>query len=432
MKKVFSELRTVFKSCDSILEKVDEISKILSTITDEIVLEEAVNLVRAKVQQEAVQAVINNDGRGMIVMATGSGKSKVAVDLVKFYEKQLNFYDGHALVVPTEKLRDENWKEEFEKWGAKGILKKTERLCYASASKIEDFNLNLLILDEAHNITELSSSIFHNNHVENVVALTATPPESIEKQEIFARLGIPIVYQITLDQAVKLGFVAPYKIKVIYTTLNDKDKNVVSGSKSNPFYQTEVAKYDYLNTVYENSPKFSKERFRATMNRMRFIYNLKSKTEVVKYLLEKVVPDEDRTLIFCGSIEQANEVNPYRFHSKSKSNHYNDFKAGIINRLSCVQAINEGHNFVKIDGAVIAQLNSKEKDLIQRIGRTVRFRPGHEAELFIVVAKNTKDEEWLQSAIENLDKERIEFMNFEELRKIYGKSVAENQAASAG
>ena len=76
---------------------------------------------------------MNNNG-GMVAMATGSGKSRVAVEVAKYYFNPEHDYHA-ALLVPTEKLRDENWKEEFEKWEARNIWKHTERLCYASASR---------------------------------------------------------------------------------------------------------------------------------------------------------------------------------------------------------------------------------------------------------------------------------------------------------
>lgn len=419
MKEVFKELNKILKEANSIIDKADEIASLRSRITEDEDLLQFVNKVREKVQNEAKQAVIDNDGRGIVVMATGSGKSKVAIDLAKHYSKVKNakMFDCNALVVPTEKLRDENWKEEFEKWKAIKIFNNTKRLCYASASKFENFDINFLILDEGHNLTELSSEIFTNNNVENVVLLTATLPTSNEKKDLFNRLGIPLVYHLTLDIAVKLGFVAPYEITVVYTDLDEINKNIVSGTKDKPFYQTEGEKYKYLSRVYDNSPKYSQERFRATMNRMKFIYNLKSKTDAAKFILDEFIPETNRTLIFCGSIEQSNELNPDRFHSKTTDISYNKFKKDEIKRLSCVQAINEGHNFIGLDDAVVCQINSKEKDIVQRIGRIVRYRPGHIAQVWIIVCRGTQDEKWVKTALENFDQTKIKHVLFESLKK---------------
>ena len=36
--------------------------------------------------------------------------------------------------------------------------------------------------------------------------------------------------------------------------MNNKDKNVQSGSKANPFFQTEVKKYNYLSELVDKAP----------------------------------------------------------------------------------------------------------------------------------------------------------------------------------
>ena len=349
----------------------------------------------------------------MVAMATGSGKSRVAVELAKIYIKP---YDHGALLVPTEKLRDENWKEEFAKWDC-DLWEDFERLCYASASKIGGTTYQFAILDEGHNITELASEFFLNNYVEKTVLLTATPPNDPVKIEILRALGINLVYELTLDQAVRLGFVAPYKITVITVPLDNVTKNIPGGNKANPFMTTEAACYAYWNKRVQacfgdQTPQGKAKMKFAILGRMQFIYKIPSKTAVIKFLLDKVIPKEDRTLIFCGNIEQAEEVCPTFYHSKSSSVAYDAFKNESINRLSCVKAVNEGHNFPGVDSGIIGQLNSKEKDLVQRIGRLIRFRPGHEAHLYIVVSESTQDEKWLETAIENLDQSKVEYVRF--------------------
>jgi superfamily II DNA or RNA helicase len=416
MMKYFRELQDLFQNQPhSILTYIDKVEAIRAKIAEPIAVEAFVNKVREKVQNEAIQAVINNNG-GMIAMATGSGKSRVAVELAKYYFDSKNDYHA-ALLVPTEKLRDENWKEEFEKWDAINVWKHTERLCYASASKVKGHDFPLAILDEGHNITELSSEFFLNNEVERTVLLTATPPTDMVKKQILSDLNIRLVYELTLDQAVRLGFVAPYKITIITVPLDNVTKNIKGGNKANPFMTTEAATYAYCNKRVQQcygdqtSQGMAKMKF-AILGRMQFIYKIPSKTAVIKFLLDKVIAKTDRTLIFCGNIEQAEQVCPHTYHSKTSDTDYNLFKSELINRLSCVKAVNEGHNFPGIDSGIIGQLNSKEKDLVQRIGRLIRFRPGHEAHLYIIVSEGTQDEKWLETATENLDQSKIEYVRF--------------------
>jgi superfamily II DNA or RNA helicase len=416
MRKYFRELETLFQqNPNSILTYIDKIEALREKITEPLAIEEFVNKVREKVQHEAIQAVIDNNG-GMIAMATGSGKSRVAVELAKHYADMLE-NECFSLIVPTEKLRDENWKEEFSKWGAESLWKRTKSLCYASASKIHGGEFDLLILDEGHNITDLASEFFINNEIKRTVLLTATPPDGKEKTDILNQLEIKLVYQLTLDQAVRLGFVAPYKITVLYVPLDNVTKNIPGGTKTKPFMTTEAATYSYWNRrvqqCFGNTTPQGKAKMKfAILGRMQFIYKLPSKTVAIKFLLDKVIPPNDRTLIFCGNIEQAEEVCPTWYHSKSSDVAYKAFKNESINRLSCVKAVNEGHNFPGVDSGIIGQLNSKEKDLVQRIGRLIRYRAGHEAHLYIIVSEGTQDTVWLDNAIENFDQSKVEHIRF--------------------
>jgi superfamily II DNA or RNA helicase len=419
MRKYFRELEVLFQNPKSILTYIDKIEALRENITEPLAVTEFVNKVREKVQHEAIQAVVDNNG-GMVAMATGSGKSRVAVELAKYYCEP--FTSDLALLVPTEKLRDENWLEEFEKWGAGHLWNDTERLCYASASKIGGNDYELAILDEGHNITELASEFFLDNNVRRTVLLTATPPNDPIKVDILRRLGIKLVYELTLDQAVRLGFVAPYKITVVTVPLDNVTKNIPGGNKANPFMTTEAACYAYWNKRVQacfgdQTPQGKAKMKFAILGRMQFIYKIPSKTQVIKFLLDKVIPKQDRTIIFCGNIEQAEQVCPHTYHSKTSDTDYNLFKSELVNRLSCVKAVNEGHNFPGVDSGIIGQLNSKEKDLVQRIGRLIRFRPGHEAHLYIIVSESTQDEKWLETAIENLDQSKVEYVRIDNFKK---------------
>src|SRR5210317_1714301 len=93
------------------------------------------------------------------------------------------------IVVPTEKLRDVNWKEEFAKWSASYIYENNvERACYVSANKIFNKRYDMVILDEVHNITENNSLFFGQNSAKEVIGLTATMPDNYEKKQILASL----------------------------------------------------------------------------------------------------------------------------------------------------------------------------------------------------------------------------------------------------
>ena len=68
-----------------------------------------------KLQKEALEAC-ETEGNILLTMATGTGKSRIAIEYAKKHNLQ-----SIALLVPTENLRDNNWQEEFYKWDANDL-----------------------------------------------------------------------------------------------------------------------------------------------------------------------------------------------------------------------------------------------------------------------------------------------------------------------
>ena len=364
---------------------------------------------RNDIQKRAADIWKSKGKRGLLAMATGSGKSKIAVDEIKQRSKDSSTFKA-LLVTPTEKLRDVTWRDEFAKWRGKTAWSGLDRECYASLHKIKGKKYDLVVLDEAHYITEGNSVFFENNKVKDVMALTATPPEDPIKQILLQDLA-PIVYRYTLEEAVQDGLVTPFKIIVVEAPLDNSKKNIKSGTKAKPFMQTEKAKYEYLTNkisrlIYSKAPE-SVKKF-AYLERMRFIYNLPSKVALAKQIIKKKM--KGRYLVFGGSIAQIETLmGDNVYHSKSKDDKYNDFLDEKLDKLGAVKALNEGQNIPNLDMILVVQLNSKELDIIQRIGRVVRWRPDHTAVVYILIATGTQDEAWLQKALQGFDEDNITF-----------------------
>ena len=352
--------------------------------------------------------------KGTLALATGTGKSKIAVDIIH----ENPSYGTIVLVVPTEKLRDENWHEEFKKWKCDKDYYRIERICYASMAKtIIEEDVDLLILDECHNITENNSVFFNNNKVKRILGLTATPPEDEVKKELFLKF-FPVIYTYTLDEGVKDSIVAPYEIIVVETRLDDSEKYVKAGTKEKPFLTTEYKHYNFLSQQilklqYAHKAEIVKWKI---LERMRFIYNLKSKTDIARKIINEIIKD-DRALIFCGSIAQAEELCKHTFHSKTSDKDLKKFINGKINHLSSIKCLNEGINMPNLNSCLIVQLNSKEKDAIQRIGRLLRLRDGHLAKIYILSVINTVDENWTKKALKQFDSANITYVNYKNLFK---------------
>lgn len=383
-----------------------------------------------EVQQEAIVALDTAGGSGIIANCTGSGKSRIPILIA-----QKEWYEGYKILicVPTEKLRDENWKKEFYKWNAGHIWESSvERTCYVSMHKLMFKYYDMVVLDEMHNITENNSVFFDQCTYKRIVALTATIPDNEIKLDIIKGLGLKIVYKVTMDEAVEWGLVSPYRITLVRVPLEMVMKTVVAGSKQRPFLQTEYDAYQYVTRVIDNLGQeqylTAGDKARRTIyirKRQHLIYSLQSKTNAAKWILDYIIPKEERTLIFAGSIKQAEELCVNFFHSKidktkKSTNHsFEQFLNQEINRLSCVDAINEGHDIPNMNGSLIVQLNSKSLKLIQRIGRSCRFREDHVAQIYMLVAMGTVDENWAHKAMKELNAENVITINFKDLKSNY-------------
>lgn len=366
-----------------------------------------------KLQKKALKSWKDAKFNSLIAMCTGSGKTRVGI-LASQYALEHNPKARILIVCPTTKLRDVGWADEFRKWKAwKQYTTNVETVCYASLDKIKGEDYSLVIMDEAHNMTEPKMKFFKNNKVRSILALTATPPKDEDKIDIFKRLNISISFKYTLEEGVTDGVVAPFNITIIEMELDGKDK-IYPSSKKSSYKMTEkqkYASYDHAirGMLYSGQdPKF------MYMHRMRFLYNLTSKTKHAKEILKKHFVGE-RSLIFSASIDQSEKLCKHTFHSKSKDDKLTDFKKKRINKLAAIKRLNEGENIPDLDSCLIVQLTSKDKDLIQRIGRIVRFRKDHEAKIWILVVKDTQDEKWAKNALFEFNPDRIDYISFKDL-----------------
>lgn len=365
-----------------------------------------INETKTAIQKTALNNLLMSNG-GIVAAVTGIGKAKIGIDYITAIKSLLNKQLRVLLVVPTEKLRDINWKTEFEKWSTLENYNTIDRTCYVSMNKIENHHYDIVIMDECHNITINNSSFFDHNKVDRTIGLTATMPKEEEKLELFRKINLNVSYVLTVEDAITRGVMSPYKVAVFLSPLDDKTKNIVAGGRNKTWLTTEKKHYTYLSETVDTT--MGETRKFAILRRMRFIYNLPSKLQVTKFILSKI-PNNKRILIFGSDIKNADLLCSNTYHSKTNSNDLTGFMAGDTNRLATVKALNEGINIPNLDCVVIQQLSSKERHLIQRIGR-IRYRKGHIGSVYISVTKGSKDEEWLNSALTGLKGVDVKYYN---------------------
>lgn len=374
---------------------------------------------KCEIQEKAYKALEEVGFRGQVHMATGVGKSRLAI--LRADRKHADAEEGELLlIVPTKKLRDNNWAEEFEKWSDTGVYGKFERSCYVSVNKIVGKHFRYVIMDECHNITQNNAEFFKNNTVDEVIMMTATEPDDPIKSLMLEAIG-PEVFTYTLEQGIEDGIIPPFWIHVVEVDLDSSDKYIKAGTKDKPFLNTEKAQYAWLTKSFITAQVLNKKSgyqkeflvHKAMSARVGFISTLRSKTWLARCILQNI-PVDKRVILFCGSIAQAEELLPGKtYHSETNDSMLIAFQQEVIDRLATVRAVNEGINIPNLDTAIIVQLNSSTKDMIQRLGRVVRWNAdGYEPIIYIIVVRDTQDMSWLQEALSKINSNRIRYIGW--------------------
>lgn len=385
-------------------------------------------------------------GNIAIQWATSVGKSKFAIDIVKYEASKVN-RQLKVLLLVTETAHINNWIEEIQKWQPDLLLQDITIECYASLKNYHSKTFDILILDEAHHAgTDLRLDIFSSLKATNVILLSATLSQDIIDTlvSIYGKFGKDVV---SLQEAIDWNILSKPKIFLIPLVLDTIHKNqeVIEEWGKTPkkveihcdikdlwnykkykdkypnvklvMTCTEAEKNQYLTNLSDYYKKLffrtqqehvKSKWLRLGGERKRFLGNLKS--SYLTLLLTKL--ESLRYICFCASIEQAELVGNINaiIHSK-KTNCDVIIKAlnnKTIDHMYAINMLQEGQNLVDIDAGIITQLDGTERSFIQRFGRVLRSK---EPLQFIFYYINTKDQEYLDKVLENIDKSYIQVIN---------------------
>lgn len=366
------------------------------------------NKEKSKIQKEIVDS-LELKPHGRLLLAPRVGKSKLAIDIIKKNKPKSILW-----VTPLAKLAEEDIPQEFETWGAKSYLKKLTTVTWTSLNKIKG-HFDMIILDEEQFITENNVSGFKDNITyEYIVSMTGTRTKHQDKIDLYKLLNLKILYELSINEAVDVGLLANYNIKVIEIDMS-KERTIKAGTKDKPFMTSEEENYRWLSSTAQKAifQKRKDSQFRI-LARMRAIYNSLSKTNAAKYLMDNL---EGRKLFFCASIEQADFLCVNTFHSQTNDKNLNDFINGVINEITMVNSGGVGTTFKEIDHLVMTQADSDKNGLTsQKIARTLLEQGDYKATIWLLCLIGTQDEKWVESALENFDRTKVEYIRFKNFK----------------
>ena len=378
-------------------------------------------------------------------MGTGIGKTWIALKIAAKLQAESPDIKI-ALAVPTTNLIDkkgnQSWWKEIEEFNKVNENK-------VDATKIEAHTIakwqmqdnegeiphyDLFIVDEVHNsLSKVRSKMYKKYTWDKLIGLSATIPT--EKEKKLEKIA-PIRYRYSIDNAIDDGLLPEYIVYKVGITLSRTANIKRTNKKGEVKLWSEYSWHKFLNESMEKNRKIlyannlsplevisgriNYKRLPKHVSQAAFFYRWAQQERIKLYRnsssklskAKNILATLDRAFVFCGSIEQAQDVTEgdtdLQYHSKRNAKEntetLNNFNEGIINTIATSKKLNEGANLKNVEKAVILYCNSSAGQLIQRIGRSMR---GDEPEIFVIYVKDSADANNALSALNGIAEKRI-------------------------
>lgn len=399
-------------------------------------------MTREEIYNQCVQK-IDKTSCLLMELATGTGKTKISIDLVNYILK--NKFHSYAnkclniLILVAKRVHKQTWKEEIEKWG--GITSPNSDTeinicmeCYESLHKHVNERFEICIMDECHHInSEMRIQFLKEISFYYIIGLSATIPLKV-KQFFKYRYHSECV-SCNIQKAVESNILPEPKILLFPLLLDNradtetweinaktKGKVVYGGIRDIWKYKRQKVHAILACTQKQKIIQFNKlidwekEQYMVTRREplkqswlfhagKRLEYLSDIKVPIIKSILRHL--KTHRTITFCRSIAQAEEVSNYCIHSKNAESDqiYNDFNQMKIDHISAVNILNENANLVNCKYAVFCNMSSSDISVPQRIGRALRHP---EPVIIIPYYKDTREQELVEKIKEGFDPKYIQ------------------------
>lgn len=356
-------------------------------------------------RDEEIAKIKNMTAKTLVLeLPTSFGKTKAALEYVG------NKAQNILVVVPRNVLKT-TWKNEIEKWGYD--ISNYEFTTYRSLHKCTK-HYNFVIFDEAHHLSENCLNIVKSMDFDKSVLLSATIGKKIfDIKEVFQ--GVT-TYKVSVRQAIDSNILPDPKVYIIPLVLdntNNSERIVLNNSRGyekhifykemplylkdkqhkiivhctqwqkNQWFEKQIAYYKARRNIVFMRNKW----LRLCKDRINWLAEIK--TGIVKNILSKY--SDYRTITFCASIKQTEEMGEYPIHSNQKDDsNLVTFNNHDIDHITACDMLNEGVNLIDCQVGIFAILNSSIVMQKQKLGRLLR----HEEPIIIIpFYLNTREEE---------------------------------------
>jgi superfamily II DNA or RNA helicase len=363
-------------------------------------------------QHAAVDAWLQHDARGMVVLPTGAGKTVIALDaLARLAVRAL-------VIVPTIEL--------LRQWHAQianalqlpedeiGIVGGGERrlgpitvMTYDSAAmrgrSLDGFGL--LVFDEAHHLPAQSyRTIVKRCPAPWRLGLSATVARADGRHLDLDTLIGPLVYQREAEDLASQKHIAAFREKRVFVDLSPDEEMR---------YETLMAEWRWYLATRRGQLGSGPGMFAALIQRSGFdpaarralrahhearlvALNAGAKIAAVEELLAKHAAD--KVIIFSEYTDMVDRISralmlpaiTYRTPTAERRAILADFRTGALTKIVTGRVLNEGVDVPDASVAIIASGSASLREYVQRLGRVLRPKP-REARLYELISRRTTE-----------------------------------------
>jgi superfamily II DNA or RNA helicase len=347
--------------------------------------------------------------RGLVVLPTGAGKTRVAIAALA--ELRL----PTLIVVPTRALLAQ-WREQLlcAVPGPVGVWGDGERThgavtvaTFESAYRLMPelgARFDLLIVDEVHHFgLGVRDELLEMCVAKHRLGLTATPPDTPALARLEELIG-PVVYELGVGDLAGT-YLAGFDLIELRLPLEPEERRRYADDRRSfaSVYRAFVRAHPAASWQEFVSVAMLSAEGRAALaawRRCRKLTSLaKNKLDAVSHLLERHA--ESKVLVFTADNDAAYAVarreliTPItcEIRRKERARVLAAFREGSLRALVSSRVLNEGLDVPDADVAIIVGGTQGEREHVQRIGRLLRPAPGKRALVYELVSAGTREVE---------------------------------------
>ena len=363
-------------------------------------------------QEDAIRSWTHHDGRGVIVLPTGAGKTVVALGIAA----QLGLRT--LVVVPTIELLQQ-WRQALadrlgyplEDVGIVGGGKRTVRdvtvITYDSAAmphrRLDGFGL--FVVDEVHHLPARAyRSISGKVNAPFRLGLSATPERSDDGHIALDHLIGPIVFRRTPAELARDRHIAEYDEKRLFVDLTADERmrydqlmaeyRFYLASRRGSLGRPEGIFVELIRR--SGTDPAARSALRAHHQARMIALNAEAKIAKVEELLRQ--HRDDKVIVFSEYNAMVDILShrlllpsiTYRTHPTERRAVLDGFRSGKYSKLVTGRVLNEGVDVPDANVAIVVSGSSATREYIQRLGRVLRPKSSR-AKLYELVSRKTTE-----------------------------------------